>query len=63
MYYVGADISSANITVKTHDDFGEARLGLQGLEVFDKYVVDVLGGAHPVHKEKRMPFRVRRKEK
>ncbi|QRF23183.1 type II CRISPR RNA-guided endonuclease Cas9 [Alicyclobacillus sp. TC] len=63
MYYAGANISNANITLKTHDDLGEITLGVQKLEIFDKYVVDVLGGTYPVHKEQRMPFCVRRKGK
>ncbi|EJY56056.1 HNH endonuclease [Alicyclobacillus hesperidum URH17-3-68] len=62
MYFVSANIASASISLRTHDNSGELEgLGIQGLEVFEKYVVGPLGDTHPVYKERRMPFRVERK--
>lgn len=61
MYYVGADISSANINLKTHDGSGTVDgLGLQSLNTFEKYVVDYLGRVHRVAQEKRLPFHLGR---
>ena len=57
-YYVGADISTASISVTTHDRKYERRgLGIKTLLEVAKYQVDPLGEYHPVHlPEKRQDF-------
>lgn len=56
MYYKTADRSRGRITLCSHDNSYEARLGIKSLSVFEKYVVDVLGEYHKVGREKRLPF-------
>lgn len=60
MYYQKADIANAAATFGTHDGSGEIRIGLQGLKRLEKYVVDYLGGVHPVRQEYRLGFRKKR---
>ncbi len=56
-YYTGADINSAVIAGKAHDSSFEFRgLGIQSLEIFEKYNVDVLGNISKIKCETRMPF-------
>lgn len=57
LYYSNAGISTASITVKTHDAAYEiANLGVKTLKSIEKYTVDPLGNVHKVGKEKRMRF-------
>lgn len=54
IYYTGADKSTGNISGKAHDGSFTVRLGIQSLEVFEKYhQVDVLGNFSRVKSEKR----------
>lgn len=58
VYYTGADISTASISGKAHDsDFSFRGLGIQSLEIFEKYQVDVLGNISKVKSEVRRTFR------
>lgn len=58
VYYTGADISTVSIAGKAHDSgFTFRGLGIQSLEIFEKYQVDVLGNISKVKSEIRMPFR------
>lgn len=57
LYYSNAGISTASITVKTHDAAYEiGNLGVKTLKSIEKYTVDPLGNVHKVGKEKRMRF-------
>lgn len=57
MYYKCANIHTAAISCRTHDNSYEiGGLGIKTLEKFEKYTVDVLGEYHKVEKEQRMPF-------
>lgn len=56
MYYTGADRASASISLCTHDNSYEARIGIKTLSHLEKYAVDVLGNYHKVNKEVRLPF-------
>ena len=54
VYFVGGSISTASITIRTHDNaYGIPSLGVKTLKTFHKYQVDVLGNVFPVHKETR----------
>ena len=58
MYFRGADVSVATIALINHDksliDGKEImRPGVQNLEIFEKYEVDILGNYHKVKNEKR----------
>ena len=58
VYFVGGSISTASITIRTHDNaYGIPSLGVKTLKTFHKYQVDVLGNVFPVHKETRQKFR------
>ncbi len=58
VYYTGANINSAAIHGRSHDGgFEFEGLGIQILEVFEKYQVDVLGNISKVKAERRMHFR------
>lgn len=58
VYYTGANISTASISGKSHDNgFEFSGLGIQTLEIFEKYQVDVLGNISKVKSEFRMPFK------
>lgn len=49
LYYRGADISNASITVETHDrKYETSGLGVKLLVLLEKYEVDVLGNYHKV---------------
>lgn len=62
VYYSGTDISSAAITVLTHDGSREVRgLGVKTLISMEKYTVDILGEYHKVSKESRQSFRKERR--
>ena len=57
LYYIGADIASASIACRTHDNTYEIRgLGIKTLAGLEKYTVDVLGEVHKVETETRVPF-------
>ena len=57
-YFVGGDISTAAISLRTHDNaYGLRGLGIKTLKVLKKYQVDVLGNISPVHRETRQRFR------
>lgn len=56
-YCKGANIANANIEVFAHDNkFEVSSLGIQSLEVFEKYQVDILGNKTAVRREMRMGF-------
>lgn len=61
-YYVKAGISSAVITIQTHDNkYVQPSLGIKTLKELKKYEVDVLGEYHEVKlPEKRMPFNIKK---
>lgn len=61
LYYVKAGISTASITCITDDDaYGISSLGIKTLARLEKYAVDVLGKYHPVKKETRQKFTMKR---
>lgn len=53
LYYLTIDIATASAKFKAHDGSEEIRKGIQSLEVFEKYEVDLLGNYHKVKKEER----------
>ena len=53
LYYVSMDISVASATFLEHYGKEQIRKGIQGLEIFEKYEVDLLGNYHKVRKEER----------
>lgn len=56
-YFVSADIATASIAGIGHDRSFEFKgLGIQSLEIFKKYSVDVLGNRFEVKSEKRLKF-------
>lgn len=59
LYYVGAGIATASITVTTHDrKYQKGSLGVKTLLSIEKYEVDPLGEFHKVHiPETRQTFR------
>ncbi|MGI5970781.1 MAG: type II CRISPR RNA-guided endonuclease Cas9 [Oscillospiraceae bacterium] len=58
VYYKKASISTASITVATHDDtYAIASLGVKTLLKLEKWQVDMLGNKTKVSREKRMGFR------
>lgn len=52
-YYRGTDRSTGAISLISSDGSQNYRIGVQSLEIFDKYEVDVLGNYYKVKKEKR----------
>ena len=61
LYYTGADISSGTINCITNDNTYKIRgLGIKTLESIEKYTVDILGEYHPVRKEARQRFNIKR---
>ena len=57
LYYVKASISTASVTVTTHDSaYQIPSFGIKSLLSLEKYEVDVLGNCRKVGKEKRMGF-------
>ena len=58
LYFVSANISTASITVTTHDrKYEKGSLGLKTLVSLEKYEVDLLGEYHRVKlPEKRQSF-------
>ena len=58
VYYVKASISTASITVTTHDrKYEKDSLGIKTLLLLEKYEVDPLGNYHKVQlPEKRQQF-------
>lgn len=61
VYYKGADIALGQIHGEAHDrSFKFKGLGIQNLEIFEKYQVDVLGNISKVKSEIRMPFHHKR---
>lgn len=64
LYYRGASISTASLTVETHDGrYMKGSLGVKTLLSIEKYQVDVLGNYTKVKlPEKRVPFSKQRKK-
>ena len=61
LYYIGADISTASLSGRTHDNTYALRsMGIKTLEKLEKYTVDVLGEVHRIEREPRMPFTQKR---
>lgn len=61
LYYKGANIAGGQISCVTHDGaYSVSSLGIKTLASMTKYTVDVLGEYHPVGKEKRQPFNMKR---
>lgn len=57
LYYIGADISTASVAGRTHDNSYMTRgVGIKALEKLEKFTVDVLGEYHKVEREPRMAF-------
>lgn len=57
LYYIGADISTASVAGRTHDNSYMTRgVGIKTLEKLEKFTVDVLGEYHKVEREPRMAF-------
>lgn len=57
LYYIGADISTASVAGRTHDNSYMTRgVGIKTLEKLEKFTVDVLGEYHKVEREPRMVF-------
>lgn len=52
-YFKGVDAATGAITIQSHDDSLVDRVGVQRLQIFDKYQVDPLGNLKIVKKEKR----------
>ena len=53
-YYTGTDRASGNISLIKHNGTEKIRgIGIQRLEIFEKYQVDILGNIFKVNKEKR----------
>lgn len=54
-YFITADISSASIRARAHDNSFEFRgVGIQSLEYIKKFQVDILGNLSEIKKEKRL---------
>ena len=62
LYYVKSGISSASITVQTHDGkFVKESLGIKKLNKIQKCEVDILGNIRKIeHPEKRIPFNIKK---
>lgn len=61
LYYNSANISKGSIRCVTNDNtYLVEGLGIKTLENIDKYTVDVLGEYHPVRKEERQGFNIKR---
>ena len=57
LYYIGANISTAAISCRNHDDsYKIDSVGIKTLASLEKYTVDVLGDYTPVKKESRQTF-------
>ncbi len=56
LYYKGMNISVASISCITHDNTYKIGIGVKTLKKLEKYTVDVLGEYHPIGKEKRLAF-------
>ena len=57
LYYVSMGVANATITCVNHDNsYGIPSLGVQTLDCFEKYTVDILGEYHKVEKETRRQF-------
>ena len=62
LYFQGMNRSGATIGCITHDNTYEiVSLGVKSLISLEKYTVDVLGEYHPVGKEKRLAFDLKKK--
>ncbi len=57
VYYNFADIATGSIKFSSDDNEYSGRLGIQSLQCFKKYTVDVLGNIQLVNKERRCDFR------
>ena len=58
VYYIKSNISTASITVETHDGaYIIPGCGIKTLTNIEKYTVDPLGNVNKVKKEKRMYFK------
>ncbi len=64
LYYKGMDVSDSTITCVTHDNAYKVRSkGVKTLSHMEKYTVDVLGEYHPVGREKRQRFSLKKRKK
>lgn len=62
LYYTGADIATGAISCVTNDNAYSIRgLGLKTLKSMEKYTVDILGEYHPVRKEERQRFSIKKR--
>ena len=60
-YYNAANIAGGSITLITNDNtYVIGGLGIKTLESMEKYTVDILGEYHPVRKEERQRFNIKR---
>lgn len=60
-YYISSSISTGAVRFITNDNtYTIHSLGLKTLESIEKYTVDVLGEYHPVRKEKRQRFDIKK---
>lgn len=60
-YYISANISTGAICGITNDNtYVIGSLGIKTLESMEKYTVDILGEYHPVRKEERQRFNIKR---
>lgn len=53
LYYLTIDVATGAVCLKVHSGEEKIRKGIQNLEVFEKYEVDLLGNYHKVRKEER----------
>lgn len=61
LYYISSDISTGAIRCITNDNtYFIKALGIKTLKNIEKYTVDVLGEYHPVRKEERQGFNIKR---
>ena len=61
LYYLTIDISTGAAKFRTHDGSEVIRKGIQNLETFEKYEVDLLGNYYKVRKEERKGGKTRKK--
>lgn len=62
LYYNSANIAVGTITCITNDNtYTIKSLGIKTLESMEKYTVDILGEYHPVRKEERQRFSIKKR--
>ena len=61
-YYINAGIAVGTIKCITNDNtYAISSLGIKTLESMEKYTVDILGEYHPVRKEERQRFNIKKR--